>query len=215
MGSKTSSSLSSSVQEGMLANQTALVGIAEQQAENAQQLYNLTEPGLVQAEDYEQTLAAGDPAAILRAVAPTAQASAETAAGARSNILAGSPAGGEKNLALEATDIQRAGTISKAVSGATTGAYQGLAQLGGSGVQLANQAAGTAISGYGTADQGLASLGQLQIEQQQVQAQEKGSTLGSLTGLAGDVATAGGEAGGFSKLFSNATNTSNMLTLIE
>ena len=201
MGGK-SSGPSEAVQEGELSNSTALTKIAEQQASNANQLYQLTEPGLQQSEDFYQTLAAGDPNAIMKAIAPTAQAANESAAGARSNIMANSPAGGEKNLALEATDVNRGSTIAKTVSSATTGSYNALGQLAGQGVGESIQAAGTGISGLGTANQGLAALGQQQMEAQQLNAQEKGNMLGAVSGLGGSVAEGAGEVGGLSALFS-------------
>jgi hypothetical protein len=201
MGGK-SSGVSESVQQGELANSTALTQIAEQQASNANQLYQLTEPGLQQSEDFYQTLAAGNPNAIMKAIAPTAQAANESAAGARSNIMANSPAGGEKNLALEATDVNRGSTIAKTISSATTGSYDKLGQLAGQGVGESISAAGTGIQGLGTANQGLSALGQQQLESQQINAQEKGNMLGAVTGLGGSVTKAAADAGSFSDLFS-------------
>lgn len=175
------------VYQGMLANSTALVDIAKGQAANAEQLFNLTEPGLKTAEDFYSTLSAGDPAAILRATAPTAQAAAESAAGTKANILATSPAGGERNLALEAVDVNRGATVSKAASGAQLGSYNALAQLAGQGVGESISAAGTGISGISAANQGLSSLGGLQLEQEKIKAEEKGNLLGLGGSLAGSL----------------------------
>lgn len=194
-------SISPEVQQGMLANQTALVKIAEQQSVNSQQLYNLTEPGLQASEDFYQTLASGDPNAIMQAIAPAAQASNEAAAGARSNILASAPAGGEKNLALEAVDVNRASNIAKTVSGTTTGAYNALGQLAGQGVGESISAASTGVSAYSAGNQALSSLGGMQLQAQQINAQEKGSMLGAVSGLGGAVFGGAGAAGGFGGLF--------------
>jgi len=185
----------------MESNQSALVNIAQGQAKNAEQLYQLTEPGLQIAEDKYQALASGDPAAIMQAIAPAAQQTAQATAGAKSNILANSPAGGEKNLALEATDINRGAQIASAASGATLAAPNALGQLAGQGVGESISAAGTGISGLGTANSGLASLGQLQIQSQQLQAQEKGQQFGMLGSLGGTIGSiASSQQGGASLL---------------
>ena len=180
---------SPAVYQGMLDNSTALTGIAKEQEANAQTLFNLTEPGLKTAEDFYSTLAAGDPAAILRATAPTAQAAAKTAAGTKANILATAPEGGERNLALEAVDVSRGDTVSKAASGAQLGSYNALASLAGQGVSQSISAAGTGISGISAANQGLSSLGNLQLNQEQIHAQEKGNLLGFGSSAAGDLTT--------------------------
>ena len=182
---KGSTGPSEAVQEGMLSNETALVGIAKQQAANAEQLYGIAEPGFKTAENFYQTLASGDPSAIMRAIAPTAQAASESAAGAKSNILQTAPAGGEKNLALEMTDVNRGALIGKTISGATTGAPNALAQLAGQGVGESIASAGAGVSAYGTGNQALQGLGQMQIEGQQIQAEEKGNMLGAVAGLGG------------------------------
>lgn len=178
---------SEAVYEGMLKNSTALVDIAQGQAKHADTLFNLTEPGLKTAEDFYQTLAAGDPAAILKATAPISQQAAKSAAGAKANILATSPEGGERNLALEAVDVNRGATVSSAASGAVLGAPNALASLAGQGVGESISAAGTGISGIASANQGLSSLGNIQLGQEQIHAQEKGNLLGLGGGLAGDL----------------------------
>jgi hypothetical protein len=46
------------------------------------------------------------------------------------------------------------------------------------------------VSGIGAANQDLSSLGQMQIQGQQLQAEQKGSVLGAAGGLAGTAAMA-------------------------
>jgi hypothetical protein len=191
---KSSNGPSPQVQEGMLQNQTALTNIAQQQETNAQQLYGITEPGLVASEDFYEKLASGDPGAIMQAIAPAAEQTSQAAAGARSNIMSQTPAGGEKNLALEQTFINQGSQVAQAASGATLGAPNALGQLAGQGVGESISAANTGVSGLSAANSGLASLGQLQIQGQQVTAQEKGQTLGALGSLAGGGAAVGAAA---------------------
>jgi len=97
MGKGGPSGPSPEVEQGMLQNQSALVKIAQGQAKNAEQLYQLTEPGLATAENFYETLASGDPGAIMRAISPAAQQVNEASVGAKSNIMANAPSGGEKN----------------------------------------------------------------------------------------------------------------------
>lgn len=200
MGGK-SSGVSTQVSAGEQANSNALTQVAVGQAANSQQLYNLTEPGLAQSENFYQTLAAGDPAAIMKAIAPTAQGASDSATAAKANIMANSPTGGEKNLALEQVQAGQGATIAKTISGATTGAYQNLGALAGQGVGESISASGAATSAYGTANQGLGQLGSQQIQAQQINAQEKGATLGAVSGLGGSVMQAAGAAGSFGDLF--------------
>jgi hypothetical protein len=190
-GNSSTSGLSPEIQQGLLANQTALVDIAKGQAANAESLFNLTEPGLKKAEDFYGTLAAGDPAAILRATAPIAEQTAQSAAGSKSNILVTAPSGGERNLALESVDVNRGATVGRAATGEVLQAPRSLAQLAGQGVGESISAAGTGISGLAAGNQALSSLGGIEVQNRQVNAEEKGSVLGSLSSLAGTGVEAG------------------------
>jgi len=168
--------------------QTALTDIATQQAANAQQLYGLTEPGLQTAEEYFQTLSAGEPSAIMRAVAPQLSGANEAATGAKANILANAPAGGEKNLALEAVDVARGSNQARTVSGAVSSGPVALAALAGQGIGESISAAGTGISGLSQSGQLGIGLGGLEMQGQQIQAEQKGNMLGSIASGAGTAA---------------------------
>ena len=72
-GGKGGSGVSPEVSQGELANQSALVQIAQQQNQRAGQLFNESYPGFVKAEDFYQTLATGDPYAISRAIASASE----------------------------------------------------------------------------------------------------------------------------------------------
>lgn len=194
MGKGAPAGPSPEVEKGMLDNQSALVKIAQGQAKNAEQLYNLTEPGLVTAENFYETLASGDPGAIMRAISPAAQQTSEAAAGAKRNIMDNAPSGGEKNLALEMVDVGRGAEVAHLASGATVGAPNALAQLAGQGVGESISAAGTGISGFSSANQGLASLGNMQIQEQQIQAEQKGQMMGGIGSLVGAGAQLGSAA---------------------
>ena len=187
------SNLDPAVQQGILSNETAMVKLAQQQGQESQSLFNLTEPGLVQAENYYEELASGSPGAIMRAIAPAAQQISEATSGAKSNIMANSPAGGEKNLALEMTDVNRGAQVGQIAAGSTLKAPDALAKLSGQGIGESQSAAGIASQTYGSASSSLANLGQLNIQDQQLQMEQKGQTLGALGSLGGSAA---GVAGG-------------------
>ena len=176
--------MSSDVQEGQLANSTALTQIAQQQADRSTQLFNESNPGFVQAEQFNQTLASGDPGMIAKAIAPATQQISQSTQGAKQNIMRNSPSGGEKNLALEMADVSQGAEVGKVASGSFLNSFNSLASLAGQGTGESISAAGTGISGYSAANQGLSSLGQQQIQQ-------KGAQLGALTSLAGDATTIG------------------------
>lgn len=193
--------ISPGVQQGLLSNENALVQIAQQQSGNAEQLYKLTEPGLVTAENFYETLASGDPGAIMRAIAPTAQAASSAATGAKSNIMANAPPGGEKNLALEQVDVNRGAEIAKTASGASLAAPNALGQLAGQGVGESISASGAATGALSAGSSTLGSLGGLQLQGQQLQMEQKGQQLGVLGSAVGDIGSiASSQQGGKSAL---------------
>lgn len=164
---------------------SALTALAAQQGNNAQKLFGASFPGFVSAENFNQTLASGDPYAIARAVAPASQQIDQASAQAKANILQNGPAGGEKNLALEQVDVNRGAEVGKTASSGYLNSFNALASLSGQGISQAGSQAGSAISGYNSAVSGLNALNQQSVEQ-------KGAQLGAISGLAGDAATLGG-----------------------
>ena len=198
-GGKGSPGPSPQVSSGLQNAENTLTQIAGQQAGNAEQLYQLTEPGLVQSENFYSTLASGDPGAIMRAIAPTAQAASEASSGAKSNIMANAPAGGEKNLALEETDVNRAKQIASTASGASIGANNALGQIAGQGIGESISSAGTAVGAESAGASALSSLGGLQLQGQQLQMEQKGQSLGSASMMSGKGAGAGAAGGAAGK----------------
>lgn len=196
-----SSGPSPEVEQGLLNNSNALTSIAQSQNANAQQLYGLTEPGLGTAEQFYKTLASGDPTAIMQTISPAAQQSSQAAAGAVKNIQQNMPGGGEKNLALENVELQKQGQVASTATNAFLGAPNALGQLAGQGIGESISSAGTGISGLSAGTQSLSSLGGMQLQEQQIQAEQKGNTLGAVGGLAGSAMGAAGAAGGFGALF--------------
>lgn len=167
--------------------------LAQQQGANSQQLFQGSFPGFQSAEQFYQSLATGDPYAIARAIAPAAQQINAATTGARNNIINNTPVGGERNLALDQADLQQGAQVGSTAANGYLGSFNALAQLAGQGVNQSIGSAGAGISGYGTANQGLTSAGQLGIEQ-------KGSSLGalgSLAGVGGQIGSAALLAGGF------------------
>lgn len=165
-------------------DENALTGIALQQNQNAQTLFNQSLPGFTAAQNHYQQLASGDPFAISAAIAPVAQQADAQAASAKQNILQNGPAGGEKNLALEQVDVNRGATVGNAASSGYQQSFQALSQLGAQGIGLGQASSGQALSGYGSA-------GGMALQEQGLQVQQKGNTLGALSSLGGDAATLG------------------------
>jgi hypothetical protein len=147
-------------------------------------LFNQSLPGFEQAQQHYSQLASGDPFSIAQAIAPVAQQADAQAASAKQNILQNGPAGGEKNLALEQVDVNRGATVGNAASSGYNQAFSALGQMGSQGIGLGQASSGQAMSGYGSA-------GGMALQEQQVQNQAKGNTLGALSSLGGDATTLG------------------------
>jgi hypothetical protein len=179
-----SAGLSPQVESSIESNDTALTQIATQQAANSQNLFNESNPGFLSAENFYGALATGSPSAIKTAISPAVQQISDATTSAKANIMNNAPAGGEKNLALENADVAQGAQVGKAATGSFLNSFNALASLAGQGTGESISAAGTGISGYNSANQGLGQLGQLQIQQ-------KGAQLGALTSLGGDAATLG------------------------
>jgi hypothetical protein len=196
---KQQTGVSSNVSQGELANETALTQIAQQQQANSQTLFNQTEPGLASAENFYGTLSSGDPYAIARAISPATQQISQATAGAKQNIMQNSPAGGEKNLALEQADVNQGAQVGQTATGGFLNSYNALAQIAGQGVGESISAAGTGISSLSAANQAFGQIGNQQLEAQQLQAQQKGSSLGALSSFGGSAVEAGATLGASGK----------------
>jgi hypothetical protein len=189
---KGSSGASPSVTSGLQSDANSLVAIAQNQANQSSQLFQTALPGYESASAFYSALASGDPYKIQQAIAPVSQQADTAAAGAKANILANGPAGGERNLALEQVDVNRGAQVGQAATQGYLGSFNALAQLGGQGISESQGAAGLGISGNSAASNSLSSLGGLQIQGQQLQAEQKGNSLGALSSLGSDAATLGG-----------------------
>ena len=174
-----------------------LKSLSQQQQGESSQLFNLAFPGMQQSENFYSTLASGDPGKIAALLAPASQQITQAATGAKQNIIANAPAGGEKNLALEQVDVNRGAQIGSLASQGYLSSFNALASLGQSGVGLGQGAAGTAISSAGEANQ----IGSNLIQEHM---QQKGSTLGmfgtlgqdAASGIGGGLAASAGGASG-------------------
>lgn len=175
-----------------LANQ--LTSVLSTQQGQSNQLFNLSMPGLEQATQWYQSLASGSPNAIATAIAPATQQIAQQATGATQNILQNTPAGGERNLALQNVDVSRGAQVGSLATQGYTSAFPALAQIGGHGVSLGQGAASTAIGAGQAAGQQWGNIVQENTAQ-------KGATMGAFGGLGGSLFGAAGAAGGFGNLF--------------
>ena len=162
-----------------------MASTGKQSAAEGSTLFNLALPGLTQAEGYYGKLASGDPHALARANAPAVGAITKSTDQAKKNITENMPRGGERNLALEEADLSKGAQIGQLETGSYLSSFGSLAGLGGQNVGQGNQATGTGLQGMqGAANQ----YGQMQ----QINAENKASTLGffgSLAGAAGEAAT--------------------------
>src|ERR1700722_13786783 len=124
MGKGSEPGPSAAVTSGEAQDQTALAALVNQQTQQSQSLFDLAAPGLAQTEQYNESLASGQPGSVMRAIAPQAQQIAQATTGAKANIMANDPAGGEKNLALEQADANRGAQIGNLASSSVQAANQ-------------------------------------------------------------------------------------------
>jgi len=154
-----------------------------QQSNNSQALFNQSMPAFQQAQSHYENLASGNPYAISQAIAPVAQQADAAAAGATQNILQNGPAGGEKNLALDQVSVNKGATVGNAATQGYNGAFNALGTIGAQGIGMGQTSAGQATQGYSSA-------GGMALQEQGLQVQQKGNTLGALSSLAGDATSA-------------------------
>ena len=181
-------------QTNINANSQALTGLAQNAQNQSTQLFQSAFPGFQSAENFYGALSSGDPTAIARAIAPATQQINQSTVGAKQNIMANDPSGGEKNLALEQANVSQGAQVGQTASQGYLNSFNALAKLAGQGVGEAQAGTNVATGAYGTSNTGNMNSAQLGIQQ-------KGATLGALGGLAGD-ATQLGTAG----IMSNAGN---------
>jgi hypothetical protein len=172
---KSSASQPSAAQD-QLASVMAATG--QQSAQEGSTLFNMALPGLEQSEAYYGKMASGDPQALARANAPAIQQITGNENSAKKKIVADNPKGGERNLALEEADLSSGAQISQLTTGSYTGAFGSLAGLGGQNVGQGNQATSTGIQGMNAAAN---QYGQIQ----EMQNQQKATSLGAITSMAG------------------------------
>lgn len=156
-----------------------------QSAQEGSTLFNMALPGLEQSESYYGKLASGDPMALARANAPAIQSITANANSAKKNIMQDAPRGGERNLALEEGDLSTGAQISQLTTGSYTGAFGSLAGLGGQNVSQGTAATGTGLQGMNAAANQYGQLQQLNNEQ-------KATSLGFASSLLGTGAEAAG-----------------------
>src|SRR6266436_6323454 len=106
------------------------LGLQQQQFGLTKQQTGLGNAALSPATQYFQSLLQGGQAARL-ATSPMAQLIGQTGQGAQRAIQAGTPRGGEQNLALAQNRIGTAGQISNLYTGVQPAAAAGLAGIGG------------------------------------------------------------------------------------
>jgi hypothetical protein len=168
-------------QAGLATQLTSLLGVEQNQSS---QLFNLAFPGMQQSTDFYQALASGNPDLISKVIAPATQQVQQASAGAKQNILSTSPAGGERNLALEQVDVNQGAQVGSLASQGYTGAFNALAQLSGQGVGQSQGAANTAIGAGQAAGSQWSNIVNENVQQ-------KGATLGAIGSGVSSAATLG------------------------
>jgi hypothetical protein len=154
------------------------IAIQQQQAAESSQLFDLSLPGVTQAEKYYSSIASGNPQAISSAIGPAVGQINTASQSAKQNIAQNTPRGGVEQLAEANVDAQRAGQIGNLGTQAYTSAFPALASIGQGGLGASANEIASAISAGSAGSQSNAGL-------MQAQAQGKASTMGFFGSLAG------------------------------
>jgi hypothetical protein len=162
---------------------TVLGELGQSQA-NANQLFQESNPGFMQAENYYQQLASGNPQQIFSAIAPAVGQINTASQGAAQQIAQNLPRGGVEQMAQANLQQQRAGQVGNLATQAYTSAFPALGALSQGGLGLSANQMSNAIGA------GSVASGSNQAVMQ-ANAAGKGSTMG----FAGSLAGAGGEKG--------------------
>lgn len=161
------------------------LGLAQQQDARAKQLFDLSLPGLKTATNHYEDLASGDSSAIFKAVAPGVQATSKQFDTAKQNISDTMPRGGERNLAMEETDISKAGAVGNQINQAYEGSFNALASIAGKTAGLSVNEIANAISAFGGASNTASNIASQEEE-------GKAAMLGMIGSLGGSAAELGG-----------------------
>lgn len=122
--------------------------MGQSQDARSQQLYNLTLPGLTSAENFYQQLSTGNPQAIQTATAPATEQIAKNYQQAANNISTTMPRGGARDLALQESEISKAGQIGSVEANAYLGSFPALASLAEGGIGLSINEVTQALSAF-------------------------------------------------------------------
>jgi hypothetical protein len=122
----------------------------------------LTEPGLQSAEDFYKQLASGNSLNIQRATSPATERIASAYNQAAQNISTTMPRGGARDLALQESEISKAGQIGGVEANAYLGSFPALASLAQGGIGLSINEVTQALSAFSGASSSNQALGQMQ-----------------------------------------------------
>ena len=125
--------------------------LGEKQDKRSEDIYNLSMPGLKTSTQHYSDLASGDPTAIARAVGPGTQQISQQFDKQKEKIGEAMPRGGARDLAMEETDISKAGAVGDTINKSYEGSFDKLANLAGKNMGLSINDVSNAISAFGGA----------------------------------------------------------------
>jgi hypothetical protein len=183
VGKQTSEDKSLQAAQTSLAGMLASAGAAG--VKEGSTLFNMSLPGLEQAQSYYGKLSSGDPNALARANAPAIQSITGQTNQQKQNILKDMPRGGERNLALEEADLSQGAQISNLTTGSYLQSFPSLAGLAGQNISQGTAATGTAQQGMNAAANQYGNLLQFNNEAKQTQLGAVSSLVGAAASFAG------------------------------
>lgn len=160
----------------------------------AQQLYDLTEPGMAAAESFYKMLSTGDPATIQRATAPATEQIAAKYNQTSKALGYEMPRGGARDIAIEEAQISKEGAIGSVDAQAYLQSFPALASLASGGIGLSMSELSAALAAFSGASQSLTGASQSNQAAGQMEGAGKAETLGFLASLGNSAATGAGLA---------------------
>jgi hypothetical protein len=174
--------------------QQASTQLAQQQTQTGNQFLGIAQGELAQSAALEQPLinfytgvTNTTPGALQTALAPQLGHISQNTQQAEANVMRSVAPGAGQQAALVQAGVQQGQQIAKTENAAVQNAFTGLAQIGASRAGVGLSEASTGLSGMSGAQQAYGT-------QQQVQAQEKSSMMGTIGSIVGGAAGVGAAA---------------------
>jgi hypothetical protein len=195
--------------------QTQSTQLAQQQTQTGTSFLNLAQQSLASSQQLEQPLinlyselTSGQPGAVQTALSPQIGHISQNTQQAEANVMRNVAPGAGADAALAQARIQQGQQTAQTENAGINNAFTGLAQIGA-------QQAGVGLSEAGTGLSGMAGAQQAYGVQQQLQAQQKSSLMGTIGSIVGGTSSGLATAASNNGWFNGSQPTAPTLSLSQ